>query len=66
MKELSISYVPATVTHSNKYNQNSGFVINILFFSNLFQDVVFKLDETSQQIPTTLKNLNLRFILAKK
>ena len=59
MKDFSISYTDATVIHSNKYNQNTGFFIYHVFFSNLLQDVVFKLDETGDEFPCTYKNLNL-------
>jgi hypothetical protein len=59
MKDFSISYTNATVTHSTKYNQGSGFFIYHVFFSNLLQDAVFTLDESGEEFPSTYKNLNL-------
>ena len=59
MKDFTISYENATVIHSNKYNQNTGFIIWHFFYSNFFQDVVFKLEHNNQEFPTTLNNLNL-------
>lgn len=59
MQALSISYQDAIVTHANKYNQNSGVVVSFLFFSNLYQDVVFTLEKTGIEYPATFKNLNL-------
>lgn len=59
MSPLAISYEDAIVTHANKYNQNAGIVVSFLFFSNLYQDVVFKLENSGIEYPTTFKNLNL-------
>jgi len=59
MKDFSVSYTNATVTYSTKYNQNSGFFVFHIFFSNLLQDAVFTLDETGEEFPSTYKNLNL-------
>lgn len=66
MNNFVISYNEATVTHSNKYNQNSGIIISFLFMSNFFHDVVFKLDDYSQEFPTTFKNLNLPLYTGQK
>ncbi len=55
---MTLSYLPAKVIHSNKYNQiNMLYSIRFLF-ANLFHDVVFKTD-TGEEYPMTLKNLNL-------
>ncbi len=59
MKNFSVAYTNATVTYSTKYNQNTGFYIYHVFFSNLLQDAVFTLDETGEEFPSTYKNLNL-------
>jgi len=59
MKDFSVAYTNATVTYSTKYNQNTGFYIYHVFFSNLLQDAVFTLDETGEEFPSTYKNLNL-------
>lgn len=59
MSPLSISYEDAIVTHANKYNQNAGVVVSFFFFSNLNQDVVFKLEDSGIEYPSTFKNLNL-------
>lgn len=66
MKDFPISYLNATITHVNKYNHNSGFVFSVFFFSSLFTDVVFKLEGTGEEIPITLKNLNLPVFSGQK
>ncbi len=66
MENFDISYNEATVTHSNKYNQNSGITFSFLFISNFFHDVVFKLDDYDQEFPTTFKNLNLPLYTGQK
>jgi len=66
MNNFDISYENATVVHSNKYNQNSGIIISNFFFSNLFQDVAFKLDYNNQEFSTTFKNLNLPLYVGQK
>ena len=66
MNPFHISYTHATVTHSNKYNQNVGFVISMFFFSNFLQDVAFKLDDSGDEFRTTFKNLNLPLFTGQK
>ncbi len=58
-KEMKVSYVPAKIIHSNKYNSNSGFFFFNMFFSSFWQDLVFHIEETEQDFPITLKNVNI-------
>lgn len=56
---MVVRYLPATVIHSNKYNQNSGFYIFHFFFSRFYHDLVFKLVPSGEKLSTTLSNVNV-------
>jgi hypothetical protein len=58
-EDFQLSYLNATITNVNRYNHNSGFVFSIFFFSSLYTDVVFKPERSCEEVPVTLKNLNL-------
>ena len=66
MNNFEISYANATVMHANKYNQNTGILIYFFIFSNLLQDVVFKMEEDGREFSTTFKNLNLALYPGQK
>jgi hypothetical protein len=59
VSDLTLTSYQAKVIHSNKYNQNTGFYFSHIFFSNLYHDVAFKLEDTGEEYSTTIRNLNL-------
>lgn len=59
MKKPALSFNHAIVLHSNKYNDNNGWFISPLFFSNLLQDVVFQFTGSSEKYTATLQNIQV-------
>jgi hypothetical protein len=56
MKIPPLTYTNATVIHTNKYSQNTGFVVSSLFFQNVILDVVFRIDATGEEFSTSYAN----------
>jgi hypothetical protein len=56
MKIPPLTYTNATVIHTNKYSQNTGFVFSSLLFQNVVLDVVFRVDNTGEEFSTTYVN----------
>jgi diacylglycerol kinase len=56
MKIPALNYTNATVIHTNKYNQNNGFIFACFFLSNVVLDVVFRIDETGEEFSTSYVN----------
>lgn len=63
--DLVLTYIPAEVIHSNKYNQNSGIYFAHLFFNTLLHDVVFK-TRNNEIYSIKIKNLDVSLYQGQK
>jgi len=55
---LPLSLDPATVIHANKFSRAEG-AISFFVLSTLYTDLVFRLEETNDDIKIYIKNLDL-------
>lgn len=58
-KELAVSLHKATVIHSDKFTRTSGGWNNLPVRSTLYTDVVFRTDETNEDWPLYIRNIDL-------
>ncbi|MBR2648651.1 MAG: hypothetical protein IKD55_07410 [Sediminibacterium sp.] len=56
MKIPPLTYTNATVIHTNKYSQNTGWAFSSVFFQNVVLDVVFRIDETGEEVSNSYIN----------
>ena len=58
-KELPVSLHKATVIHADKFTRTSGGWNNLPVTSTLYTDVVFRIDESNEDWPLYIKNIDL-------
>lgn len=56
MKIPPLTYTNATVIHTNKYSQNTGWFFSSVFFQNVILDIVFRIDETGEEFSNSYIN----------
>jgi len=58
-KDLPVSLHKATVIHADKFTRTSGGAYNLPVRSTLYTDVVFRVDESNEDWPLYIKNIDL-------
>jgi len=57
--QIPLSLYPATVIHADKYSEAHGGELNTPVTSTLYTDVVFRLNDSGEDWPLYIRNLNL-------
>jgi len=58
-KDFLVSLHKATVIHADKFTRTSGGASNLPVNSTLYTDVVFRIDESNEDWPLYIKNIDL-------
>jgi len=59
-KDFPVSLHKATVIHADKFTRTSGGWNNLPVTSTLYTDVVFRIDESNEDWPLYIKNIDHR------